>query len=97
MINDFRQHAAENESKTGEKRPAIYRVIANCYMEFRDTDHARLEAYWMTVFAAGCPKMPPSMAAAGRDMDKLVLLNGQWLIRRATLRPRTKPWLVPTV
>src|ERR1700675_2155453 len=29
MINDLRQRAAENESKTGEKRPAMYHVIAN--------------------------------------------------------------------
>src|SRR5580658_11318096 len=44
MINDFRQRAAENESKTGEKRPAMYHVIANSYLEFVDKDHARLEA-----------------------------------------------------
>src|ERR1700719_298242 len=52
MINDLRQRAADNETKTGEKRPAMYHVIANSYLEFVDKDHARLEAYWMTVFAA---------------------------------------------
>src|SRR5580700_777047 len=38
MINDFRQRAAENESKSGEKRPAMYHVIANSYLEFLDKD-----------------------------------------------------------
>jgi hypothetical protein len=44
MINDLRQRAAENETKTGEKRPATYHVIANSYLEFVDKDHARLGA-----------------------------------------------------
>src|SRR5271166_6482197 len=43
MIDGLRQRAAENESKTGEKRPAMYHVIANSYLEFLDKDHARLE------------------------------------------------------
>src|ERR1700720_622727 len=36
MINDLRQRAAENETKTGDKRPAMYHVIANSYLEFVD-------------------------------------------------------------
>ena len=44
MINDLRQRAAESEGKSGEKRPAMYHVIANSYLEFLDKDHARLEA-----------------------------------------------------
>jgi hypothetical protein len=32
-------------------------VVANSYLESADKDPARLEAYWMTVFAAGGPKM----------------------------------------
>ena len=42
----------KTEAKTGEKRPAMYHVLTNTYLEFVDKDHARLEAYWMTVFAA---------------------------------------------
>jgi hypothetical protein len=41
MINDLRQRAAENEAKSGEKRPAMYHVIANSYLEFLYKDHAR--------------------------------------------------------
>jgi uncharacterized protein (TIGR02246 family) len=87
MINDFRQRAAENESKSGEKRPAMYHVIANSNLEFLDKDHARLEAYWMTVFAAGGPKVPSRVAAAGREVDELVRLNGQWLIKTRDVTP----------
>ena len=68
MINDLRQRAAENESKSGEKRPAMYHVIANSYLEFLDKDHARLQAYWMTVFAAGGTKTPSRVAGAGREV-----------------------------
>jgi hypothetical protein len=88
MINDLRQRAAENETKTGEKRPAMYHVIANSYLEFVDKDHARLEAYWMTVFAAGGPKAPSRVAAAGREVDELVRLNGQWLIKSRDVAPK---------
>jgi len=87
MINDLRQRAAENESKSGEKRPAMYHVIANSYLEFLDKDHARLEAYWMPVFAAAGPKTPSRVAAAGREVDELVRLNGQWLIKTRDVAP----------
>jgi len=56
MIGDFRQRAAENDSKSGEKRPATYHAIANSYLEFTDKDHARLEAYRRT---------KPGMVASG--------------------------------
>ena len=88
MINDFRQRAAENESKSGEKRPAMYHVIANSYLEFPDKDHAHLEAYWMTVFADGGSKVPARVAAAGREVDELVRLNGQWLIKTRDVAPK---------
>jgi uncharacterized protein (TIGR02246 family) len=87
MISDFRQRTAENQSKTGEKRPAMYHVIANSYLEFADKDHARLEAYWMTVVAAGGPQVPSRVAGAGREVDELVRLNGQWLIKTRDVAP----------
>jgi uncharacterized protein (TIGR02246 family) len=87
MIGDLRQRAAENESKSGEKRAAMYHVIANSYLQFLDKDHARLEAYWMTVFAAAGPQVPSRVAAAGREVDELVRLNGQWLIKTRDVAP----------
>jgi uncharacterized protein (TIGR02246 family) len=88
MINDLKQRAAENETKTGEKRPAMYHVLANSYLEFTDKDHAHMEAYWMTVFAASGPKTPARVAAAGREVDELVRMNGQWLIQSRDVAPQ---------
>jgi hypothetical protein len=87
MIGDFGKRTAENESKSGEKRPKIYHVIANSYLQFLDKDHARLEAYWMTVFAAGGPNVPSRVAGAGREVDELVRSNGQWLIKTRDVAP----------
>ena len=88
MIGDFRQRAAENEAKTGVKRAAMYHVIANSYLEFVDKDHARLQAYWMTMFAAGADKTPARVAAVGREVDELVRVNGQWLIKLRDVAPK---------
>jgi hypothetical protein len=88
MINDLRQRAVENEAKSGEKRPAMYHVNTNSYLEFLDKDHARLEAYWMTVFAAGGADKPSRVAAAGREVDELVRTNGQWLIKSRDVAPK---------
>jgi uncharacterized protein (TIGR02246 family) len=88
MINGFRERATENEAKTGQKRQPMYHVITNSYLEFVDKDHARLQAYWMTVFAQGGEKMPARVAAAGREVDELVRLNGQWLIKARDVAPK---------
>lgn len=88
LINDFRQRAAENEAKTGQKRPAMYHVLANSYLEFIDKDHARMQAYWMTVFAGDGQKVQPRVAAAGREIDELVKMNGQWLIKLRDVAPK---------
>jgi len=40
MVNDLRQRAAEDESKTGANRPPMYYVIANSNIEFVDKHHA---------------------------------------------------------
>jgi hypothetical protein len=88
MINGFRQRNADTEAKTGAKGPAMYHVITNSYLEFVDKDHARLQAYWMTVFAAAGDKTPARVAAAGREIDELVRVNGQWLIKARDVAPK---------
>jgi len=88
MINDLRTRASENQAKTGQARPAMYHVLTNSYLEFIDKDHARMQAYWMTVFAQNGEKNPPRVAAAGREVDELVRLNGQWLIKLRDVAPK---------
>lgn len=87
MITDMRQRNADNEAKGGPKRPPMYHVITNSYVEFIDKDHARLHAYWMTVFAERGGDTPPRVAAAGREIDELVRVNGQWLIKLRDVAP----------
>lgn len=88
MIDGFRKRNADNEAKTGQKPAAMYHVLTNSYLEFIDRDHARMQAYWMTVFAGSGEKMPPRVAAAGREIDELVRLNGQWLIKSRDVAPK---------
>jgi len=88
MIADMRQRDAEAEAKSGTKRPPMYHVIANSFVEFIDKDHARFHAYWMTVFGAGGVNTPGRVAAAGREVDELVRVNGQWLIQLRDVAPQ---------
>ncbi len=88
MIADLRKSDAATEAKTGAKRPPMYHMIANSYLEFAGKDHAHMEAYWMTVFAQTGPNMPVRVAAAGREVDELVRVNGQWLIQSRDVAPK---------
>ena len=88
MINDFAKRAAENETKTGQRRQPLYHMTTSSYVEFIDKDHARWEAYYITVFADGGPNKPPRIAAAGREVDELVRTNGQWLIKSRDVAPK---------
>jgi SnoaL-like domain len=87
MIADFRQRTADAEAK-GEKRPPMYHMSTNSYLEFIDKDHARIEGYWLTVFAQAGPSVPVRVAAAGREVDELVRVNGQWLIKSRDVAPK---------
>jgi hypothetical protein len=47
-----------------------------------------MQAYWMTVFGAAGQNTPARVAAAGREVDELVRLNGQWLIKLRDVAPK---------
>ena len=63
-------------------------MVTNSSIEFVDRDHARFNAYWMTVFASGGPNMPARVATAGREVDEIVRVNGQWLIKLRDVAPK---------
>jgi hypothetical protein len=86
MVLDLKKRRAEREAK-GEKQPAMHHVITNAHIEFIDKDHARYHSYWMTVFAGSPGDNPPRVAAAGRGLDELVRVNGQWLIKSRNVAP----------
>ena len=87
MISDIadRQKAAEAK---GETRQPMYHMTMNSRLSFTDKDHARIEAYWQTVFGAVGRDVPVRVAAAGRSVDQLVRVNGQWLIQNRDVAPK---------
>ena len=87
MISDLRKNDGDAEAK-GQKRPAMYHMEMNSYLEFVDKDHARLQGYWQTVFAGQGPSVPVRVAAAGREVNDIVRLNGQWLIQTRDVSPK---------
>jgi hypothetical protein len=87
MIADFKQRRVEQEAK-GQKPAPSYHMSMNEHLEFVDRDHARLNAYWLTVFGAEGQNTPLRVAAAGRSVDELVRVNGKWLIKTRNVAPQ---------
>jgi len=86
MVADLKQRRTENEAK-GQKQPPMYHMTMNEHLEFIDKDHARLNAYWQTVFGSPGNNEPVRVAAAGRSIDELVRVNGKWLIKTRNVAP----------
>jgi hypothetical protein len=89
-IVDLHQRNVETESKTGQKRPAMYHTSMNPYLEFIDKDHAILRAYWTTIFAGDVAGAPARIAAVGWERNELVRVNGKWLIKVRDTQPKDK-------
>ena len=81
MISDARQKL-DADNKGGKKAPRMYHVVTNPHIEFIDKDHARFYAYWMGALAAG------GTTSAGREVNELVKINGQWLISVRDVDPQ---------
>ena len=64
----------EESGKSGAKPARMFHVVTNPHIEFIDEDHARYHAYWMGALAAG------GTTSAGREVNELVRINGQWRI-----------------
>lgn len=85
MIVNLKQREA------GQQR--VHVMDANTYIEFPDRDHARLEAYWLEVSPQIGPRSAPTAAPArvvnaGREVEELVRINGQWLIQLRDPAPK---------
>ena len=80
-----RQSAA---AEKGQPRQPMYHMTLNPKLTFMDKDHARIDAYYLTVFGAAGQNVPVRVAAAGRSVDSLVRVNGKWLIQNRDVAPR---------
>jgi hypothetical protein len=94
IVAFLKQDAAERNK--GRTQPIeLYHIMTNTYIEFEDRDHARVHYYWMALYTMprgaerqnGHERPPdeaskqPTVAEAGRGLDHVVRINGQWLIR----------------
>ena len=70
------------------KRPPMYHMTANEQLRFIDKDHARIDAYYITMFGAAGQGTPARVAAVGRSIDELERVNGQWLIKLRNVAPQ---------
>jgi hypothetical protein len=86
MVDNLRTNQAAAEAK-GERRPPLYHMEANSWIEFIDKDHARHHAYYLTVRGGAGQNAPPSIVAAGRSVDHLERVNGKWLIKLRDVAP----------
>lgn len=84
MIADLRKNGGGEAAKRG----AMYHMLLNSYVSFPDATHAHMEAYWLTVFSGNPPKVAVDVAAAGREVDELVKVNGKWLIQTRDVLPK---------
>ena len=87
MVADLKKGRTDREA-AGEKPAPMYHVIANHQIEFTGPNEARYDSYWMTVFGAVGQETPVRVAAAGRGVDQLVRVNGQWLIKNRNVAPQ---------
>lgn len=88
MVAGLKAQRAEREANGQPPSPPMYHVIANHQITFIDRDHVRYDSYWMTVFGARGQDVPVRVAAAGRGVDMLVRVNGEWLIQSRDVAPR---------
>ena len=87
MVADLKK-SRDERAAAGQPSPAMYHVIANHQITFTGANEARYDSYWMTVFGANGQETPPRVAAAGRGVDQLVRVNGQWLIKNRNVAPQ---------
>jgi uncharacterized protein (TIGR02246 family) len=86
MVADLKK-GRDERAAAGNPSAPMYHVIANHQVTFTGPNEARYDSYWMTVFGANGQDSPPRVAAAGRGVDQLVRVNGQWLIKNRNVAP----------
>lgn len=75
------KNTREDRKARGENPGGTLHMTANHRIEFTATDSATVHSYWLTIFPAAGRENPVRLGAAGRAQDKLVRVNGKWLIK----------------
>jgi uncharacterized protein (TIGR02246 family) len=87
MVTDLKK-GRDDRAAAGTPSAPMYHVIANHQITFTGPTTARYDSYWMTVFGAMGQDTPVRVAAAGRGVDELVRVNGEWLIKNRNVAPQ---------
>ena len=87
MIADLKK-TRDERAAAGTASAPMYHVIANHQITFTGPNEARYDSYWMTVFGAVGQEVPTRVAAAGRGIDTVVRVNGEWLIKSRDVAPK---------
>jgi uncharacterized protein (TIGR02246 family) len=87
MVADLKK-GRDERAAAGQANAPMYHVIANHQLTFTGPNEARYDSYWMTVFGAVGSETPPRVAAAGRGVDQLVRVDGEWLIKNRNVAPQ---------
>jgi uncharacterized protein (TIGR02246 family) len=87
MVADLKK-GRDDRAAAGTPSAPMYHVIANHQITFTGPNSARYDSYWMTGFGAAGQDTPTRVAAAGRGVDELVRVNGQWLIKNRDVAPQ---------
>lgn len=77
----------EGAQPAAATRPPMFHMTANEQVRFTDKDHARIDAYYITMFGAAGQGTSARVAAVGRSIDELERVNGQWLIKLRNVAP----------
>jgi uncharacterized protein (TIGR02246 family) len=87
MIDGIEQGRA-TRAAAGETITPLYHMTANSHIEFLGPDQARVHTYWLTMAGAAGQENPPRVLAAGRGVDEVVRVNGEWLIKSRNVSPQ---------
>lgn len=71
----------------GENPTGTLHMVTNHRITFTDPDHAKIEAYWLTMFPGSGAETPARIGGVGRSVEDLVRVKGQWLIQRRDVSP----------
>ncbi len=87
MVDNLKS-GREARRAAGETVAPLQHVIANSMLEFLNENEARFHSYWMTIARSTGAGTTPSVLAAGRGIDHLVRVDGQWLIKSRDVAPQ---------
>ena len=87
MVADLKK-GRDDRAAAGNPSAPMYHVITNHQITFTGPNSARYDSYWMTVFGAMGQDTPVRVAAAGRGVDELARVDGQWLIKNRNVAPQ---------